>query len=268
MNFFYVLNGKKIKQYFLIAIAIVFSVGVIYAERDNITVFAPQQPAAIYSVSTDKKVVALTFDISWGEKRTEPILNVLKEKGIKQATFFLSSPWSQAHPDIVKKIVDAGYEIGSHGHKHDNYSKLSEEEIRKQITTAHTILSDVTGKEPTLIRLPNGDFDKRVLRIAEELNYKVIQWDTDSLDWMNIGTEKIINRVVSRTHPGDIILLHASDSVKQTHEALPVIIDQLRAQGYDFVSVSQLLAQTELNGKSVQDKTTSSEGVLSAMNAS
>ncbi|MFD1954075.1 polysaccharide deacetylase family sporulation protein PdaB [Paenibacillus thailandensis] len=266
MNFFYVLNGKRIKQYFLIAIAIVFSVGVIYAERDNITVFAPQQPAAIYSVSTDKKVVALTFDISWGEKRTEPILNVLKEKGVKQATFFLSSPWSQAHPDIVKKIVDAGYEIGSHGHKHDNYSKLSDEEIRKQITTAHSILTEVTGKQPNLIRLPNGDFDKRVLRIAEELNYKVIQWDTDSLDWMNIGTDKIINRVVSRTHPGDIILLHASDSVKQTHEALPVIIDQLRNQGYEFVSVSQLLAQTEVNGKSVQDKTSSADNPLSAFN--
>ncbi|QAY67894.1 polysaccharide deacetylase family sporulation protein PdaB [Paenibacillus protaetiae] len=264
MNFFYVLNGKRLKQYFLIAIAVVFSVGVIYAERDNITVFAPQQPAAIYSVPTDKQVVALTFDISWGDKRTEPILNVLKEKGITQATFFLSSPWSQSHPEIVKKIMDAGYEIGSHGHKHDNYSKLSDDEIRKQITTADTIISGITGKKPTLIRLPNGDFDKRVLRIADELNYKVIQWDTDSLDWMNIGTDKIINRVVNRTHPGDIILLHASDSVKQTHEALPVIIDQLRAKGYDFVSVSQLLAQTELSGKSVQDKTSSSAGILKA----
>ena len=68
---------------------------------------------------------------------------------------------------------------------------------------------------------------------------KVIQWDTDSLDWMNIGTEKIVNRVVSKAHPGDIILMHASDSVKQTHEALPVIISQLRAKGYEFVTVSE-----------------------------
>ncbi|OBZ15282.1 MULTISPECIES: polysaccharide deacetylase family sporulation protein PdaB [Bacillales] len=264
MNVFYVLNGRKLKRYFLITIALVFSVGIIYAERDNITVFAPQQPAAIYSVPTDKKVVALTFDISWGEKRAEPILNVLKEKNIKQATFFLSSPWSQSHPDIVKKIQEAGFEIGSHGHKHDNYSKLSDEEIRKQITTAHTILSDVTGKQPNLIRLPNGDFDKRVLRIAEELQYKVIQWDTDSLDWMNIGTDKIINRVVTRAHPGDIILFHASDSVKQTHEALPTVIDQLRDKGYDFVTVSDLITQTEIDGKAVQDKTSSTFPQLDA----
>ncbi|WP_169090762.1 polysaccharide deacetylase family sporulation protein PdaB [Paenibacillus sp. PL91] len=264
MNVFYVLNGRKLKRYFLITIALVFSVGIIYAERDNITVFAPQQPAAIYSVPTDKKVVALTFDISWGEKRAEPILNVLKEKNIKQATFFLSSPWSQSHPEIVKKIQEAGYEIGSHGHKHDNYSKLSDEEIRKQITTAHTILSDVTGKQPNLIRLPNGDFDKRVLRIAEELQYKVIQWDTDSLDWMNIGTDKIINRVVTRAHPGDIILFHASDSVKQTHEALPIVIDQLRDKGYEFVTVSDLITQTEIDGKAVQDKTSSTFPQLDA----
>lgn len=254
MNSFYVLNGRKLKKYFFIAVAVLFSIGIIYVERDNITVFAPQQPSAIYSVPTDKKVVALTFDISWGDKRAEPILNVLKEKNVTQATFFLSSPWSQSHPEIVKKIVDAGFEVGSHGHKHDNYSKLSDEEIRKQITTAHGILTNMIGKQPNLIRMPNGDFDKRVLRIADELKYKVIQWDTDSLDWMNIGTDKIIKRVVTRVHPGDIILLHASDSVKQTHEALPVIIDQLRAQGYEFATVSDLIAQTEIQGNPVQDK--------------
>ncbi|QYR22213.1 polysaccharide deacetylase family sporulation protein PdaB [Paenibacillus sp. sptzw28] len=254
MNMFYVMNGRKIKRYFLVSIGIIFAAGVIYAEKDNVTVFAPEQPAAIYSVPTEKKMVALTFDISWGDKRMEPILDVLKQKNVKDATFFLSSPWAQAHQDIVKRIVQDGFEIGSHGHKHDNYSTYSDDEIRKQIETAHTILTQVTGKAPNLIRLPNGDFDKRVLRIAEQLNYKVIQWDTDSLDWMNIGTSKIINRVVSKAHPGDIILMHASDSVKQTHDALPAIIDQLRAKGYEFATVSEMIVQTEVKGKTVQDK--------------
>lgn len=256
MNFFYVLNGKKMKQYFFIAVAVLFAVGVVYVERDNISVFSYNGPSAVYSVPTEKKQIALTFDISWGEKRTEPILNILKEKDVKNVTFFLSAPWSKSHPDLVKKIVDSGYEIGSHGYKHDNYSKLSDEEIRKQITTAHSILSEVTGKQPNLIRMPNGDFDKRVLRIANELNYTVIQWDTDSLDWKNLGVDDIVNRVVTKAHAGDIVLLHASDSVRQTHEALPVIIDKLRADGYEFVTVSQLLKQTDLNDKQVEDKTT------------
>ncbi|OPA73149.1 polysaccharide deacetylase family sporulation protein PdaB [Paenibacillus selenitireducens] len=255
MNF-YVFNGKKIKRYFFTFVALVFAVGVIYVESDNITVFSEGSPSAVYSVPTEKKVVALTFDISWGDKRTEPILKILEEKGLNKATFFLSSPWSKTHTDLVKKIADSGYEIGSHGHKHVNYSSLSDEEIQKQIKTAHGILTELTGKTPNLIRMPNGDFDKRVLRIANNLNYKVIQWDTDSLDWKNPGVDNIVNRVVNNAHPGDIILMHASDSCKETHLALPAIIDQLRAKGYEFVTVSELLNQTDIKGNPVKDQST------------
>jgi len=247
------IDGRKVKRMLFVAIAVLFAAGIIYTESEHVAVFKSNEPAAIYSVETDKKILALTFDISWGDTRTEPILKVLEDKGVKKATFFLSSPWSKSHPDIVKKIVDAGYEIGSHGHKHVNYSSLSDEEIRTQIQTAHQILQEVTGKTPNLIRMPNGDFDKRVLRIAHELDYTVIQWDTDSLDWMNPGVDKIINRVVSRAHNGDIILMHASDSCKQTHLALPVIIDELRKKGFEFVTVSELLFQTSLDDKEVRD---------------
>ncbi|ALS24900.1 polysaccharide deacetylase family sporulation protein PdaB [Paenibacillus naphthalenovorans] len=248
MNYFYVFSGKKIKQALIITVASLFAAGIIYSESENVSVFS-QKPSAVYSVVTDKKVVALTFDISWGDKRTEPILKILEDKGVKNATFFLSSPWSKEHPEIVNKIVKGGWEIGSHGHKHVNYSSLNDEEIRAQIRTAHQILSEVTGTSPQLIRLPNGDFDKRVLRIAEELNYSVVQWDTDSMDWQNPGVNNIINRVVSKAHPGDIILLHASDSSKQTHEALPVIIDQLREKGFEFVTVSQLMKLAQVDNK-------------------
>jgi polysaccharide deacetylase family sporulation protein PdaB len=255
VNYFYVMNGKKLKQALIIAVAMVFAVGIVYSERENVSVFSQNTPAAVYSVPTEKKVVALTFDISWGDKRTEPILKVLEDKQVKKATFFLSSPWSKSHPEIVKKIVQGGYEVGSHGHKHVNYSSLNDDEIRTQIQTAHQVLSEVTGKSPNLLRLPNGDFDKRVLQIATELNYTVIQWDTDSQDWMNKGVDNIVNRVVSKAHPGDIILLHASDSSKQTHEALPAIIDQLRAKGYDFVSVSELMKSTQVDNKApVEDQ--------------
>lgn len=213
---------------------------------------AEKEPQAIYKVDTDQKVVSLTFDISWGEVRTEPILKVLEEKGIKKATFFLSSPWSESHPEIVQKIKDMGYEIGSHGHAHKNYSTLSDEEIRTQIRKAHTVLSEMTGTKPNLIRMPNGDFDKRVLRIADSMGYSVIQWHTDSLDWMNPGVDKIVNRVVTKAVPGDIILMHASDSCKQTHEALPQIIDQLRAKGFEFATVSELVAGTEIETKTIE----------------
>ncbi|TCW36719.1 polysaccharide deacetylase family sporulation protein PdaB [Laceyella sacchari] len=253
MNMFLVLSAKRLKSTFFIILALFFAMGIFYAENKNIQVFFPIDPgpSAIYSVETNKKQVALTFDISWGEERTGPILDVLEQKGLKKATFFLSSPWAESHPDLVKRIVDMGFEIGSHGHRHDNYSQYSEEQIRTQISKADRILTEVTGKKPKLIRYPNGDFDKRVLRIADQMGYKSIQWDTDSLDWMNPGKEKIINRVLKRVHPGDIILMHASDSCRQTHEALPVIIDSLRKQGYEFVTVSELIAGSEVKMKAV-----------------
>lgn len=253
MNFFLVLNGKKLKQALFIMIAAAFAMGVFMVEREQATVFSQDQPSAVYSVQTDKKWIALTFDISWGDKRPGPILDILEEKGVDKATFFLSSPWSQNEPEIVTRIVDAGFEIGSHGHKHDNYSTYSEEEIRKQISTAHRILAKETGTEPNLIRMPNGDFDNRVLRIANELNYTVVQWDTDSRDWMNPGVDKIVSRVVNKAHKGDIILMHASDSCKQTHLALPTIIDQLRNQGYQFVTVTEMLNHAELEKSEVRD---------------
>lgn len=255
-NFFYVLNGKKIKRFFFVFTAALFAVGIIYVEKGHVTVFSEESsPSAVYSVSTEKKVIALTFDISWGDKRTEPILQILKDKNVQKATFFLSSPWSKTHPEIVKSIQQQGYEIGSHGHKHVNYSGLSEEDISRQINSAHSILTDLTGKEPKLLRLPNGDFDKRVLKIAKNKGYTVIQWDTDSQDWMNKGVQTIVDRVVNKAHPGDIVLLHASDSVKQTHEALPIIIDELRKKGYEFVSVSDLLQEASVKGTEVRDQT-------------
>jgi len=245
----FVINGKKIFKLLLLISAVILILSITYFNRQNLSVFTfldQKTPSAIYNVKTDQKKVALTFDISWGDQRTEPILDILEEKDVKKVTFFLSSPWAETHPEIVKRIVDLGFEIGSHGHKHVNYSNLTEPEIREQIQKADEILTKITGKKVKLLRTPNGDFDKRVLKIANDLGYTVIQWDTDSRDWMNPGVDQIINRVMKNVHPGDIILMHASDSCKQTHQALPIIIDRLRQEGYELVTVSELIANINI----------------------
>ncbi|WP_019123502.1 polysaccharide deacetylase family sporulation protein PdaB [Brevibacillus massiliensis] len=256
MKCIFLVTAKRLKQALIIFTAILLGTGMIYSERDTLTVFAQNSkdkgPQAIYKVDTKDKKIALTFDISWGEARPGPILDILKEKKLNnKVTIFLSSPWSQRHPEIVKRIVEEGYEIGSHGHKHDFYSKYTDEEIRNQIGKAHNILTELTKQKPNLIRLPNGDFDKRVLQIAGEMGYTVIQWDTDSKDWLNPGADQIVKNVLSKVHPGDIILMHASDSCKQTHIALPVIIDKLRAEGYEFVTVSELIAGSQVKTQEI-----------------
>jgi len=253
MNLFYTINGKKLKQAAFLLVTIIFAASIIYVETNHITVFSYDEPSAIYSVDTDQKAIALTFDISWGDRSVTQVLDALKEKGVEKATFFLSSPWSRQHPEITERIVDEGFEIGSHGHKYDNYSTFSNEDIRKQLLAANEILTETTGKRPTLLRLPNGDYDRRVLQEANQLGLTVIQWDTDSLDYKNPGVDNIVQRVVSHAHPGDIVLLHASDTAEQTHLALPIIIDRLRSAGYTFATVSDLINHTALNSEEVRD---------------
>ncbi len=194
----------------------------------------------VYSIGTQEKVVALTFDISWGTKVPEPVLNVLEEKQVT-CTFFLSGPWVERNPEIAKKIKEKGHEIGSHGYRHVNLSGLSSSEIQTELLKTSKILEDILGVKPWLLRTPNGDYNNRVVQAAESLGYTVIQWDTDSLDWTKPGANKILERVIKKAHPGDIILMHASDSAIETPEALPRVIDELRKKGYRFVPVSELL---------------------------
>ncbi|NLV21467.1 MAG: polysaccharide deacetylase family sporulation protein PdaB [Syntrophomonadaceae bacterium] len=194
----------------------------------------------IYQVETDKKVVALTFDISWGDKTPMPVIEILKENNVK-STFFLSGPWVKQYPDVPKRIKSDGHEVASHGYRHINLSNLSKNEIKEEIMKAHTNIKEVTGVEANLIRTPNGDYNNQVIEAAHECNYEVIQWSVDSLDWMNPGVATITERVRKKAHPGAIILMHASDTCKQTVEALPQVIKDLKSQGYEFVTVSKLL---------------------------
>ncbi len=253
IKFIWIWNAKKIKQFIIVLTALIFTISIVYSEKENIPVFSSQSNVkAIYSVKTNKKQVALTFDISWGDKRAAPIIDILEKNGLNnKVTFFISSPWSEDHQEIVKRLVNNGFEIGSHGHKHVNYSKLSDQEIENNIMKAHNILTKIIGQEPKLLRTPNGDFDGRVLNIADRLGYTVIQWDTDSLDWLNPGVDAIVKRVKEHVHPGDIILMHASDTCKQTHEALPTLINSLRQEGYEFVTVSQLISNAKVESSEI-----------------
>ena len=204
------------------------------------------EPKAIYKVETDKKLVALTFDISWGNKIPEPVLKILKDKQVTKATFFLSGPWTVRHPEIAKQIKNMGFEIGNHGNLHKDFSNYPDAWIRQQVGLSEKAIKQVTNVKTTLIRTPNGDFNPRVIQCLSSMGYTVIQWNTDSLDWKNPGVSAITNRVLNRAVPGDIILMHASDSSKQIPQALPQIIDGLRAKGYQFVTVSELLAQAKV----------------------
>lgn len=236
---FYKIAFKTRITLLLILIVMLLASSVVYVQ-------AYHKLKPIYEVETDKKIIALTFDISWGNQTPIPVIEILKENNIK-CTFFLSGPWVKQYPAIAKQIQKNGHEIGSHGYRHINLSTLSKAEIKEEIMKAHKNIQEITGIQPKLIRTPNGDYNDNVIEAIHEVNYEAIQWGTDSLDWMNPGVNTIIERVTKKAHPGDIILMHASDTCKQTAEALPVIIKNLKEQGYEFVTVSELIKESSQN---------------------
>ncbi|SPF33143.1 Polysaccharide deacetylase family protein [Candidatus Desulfosporosinus infrequens] len=221
---------------------------VIIAYRENVTSVFSGKLKPIYSTTVNTQAIGLTFDISWGEKTAEPILDILKKEGV-HATFFLSSPWAEKHQQLVQRIVAEGHEIGSHGNRHIDLNTLGAGEIEHEITTAQQVLEKISGQKVRLIRTPNGAYDNKVISTANRLGYRVIQWSVDSLDWKRPGPSAVINNVLNGIRSGggakagDIILFHASDSAPDTIQALPTVIERLKAKGHTLIPVGQLLSQ-------------------------
>jgi peptidoglycan-N-acetylglucosamine deacetylase len=193
----------------------------------------------VYRANISEKKVALTFDISWGRQMPPKVLDILQKQELR-CTFFISGPWTKKHPEIVSRIVAGGHEIASHGNEHVNFSTLSSEGVTANIRKAHDSIKEVTGVDAKYIRPPNGDFNSVSLDVTAANEYQTIIWSLDSLDWKNPGVDNITQRLLTRVKPGDIILMHASDTCKQTDAALPQVIEGIRNQGYEFVTLSEL----------------------------
>lgn len=197
-------------------------------------------PESHYEPKTDQKVVALTFEISWGSETPPAVLDILKVHNTK-CTFFLSGPWVLNNPEIAQRIRADGHEIASHGYRHIDWRNLSKSEIKEEIMEAEKAISLVTGVKPRLIRSPYGDCNDNVLAAIDECGYEAVQWGNDALDWMNPGTNRIVTRINRDLCPGAIIFMHAGDTCQQTAAALPAILHDITDQGYQVVTVSELL---------------------------
>lgn len=193
----------------------------------------------IYSVQRDDGKVALSFDASWGCSGTEKILATLSEYGVK-ANYFLVNLWVNKYPELTKKLADSGIiEIGMHSATHPDMKKLSRSEIAEEISSNLAAIKRVTGVVPTLFRAPYGSYSDAVIEVAGENGAYVIQWDVDSLDWKNLSASEIAKRVLGGVKSGSIILMH--NDGKHTPEALPIILEGLKAKGLEPVTISELI---------------------------
>ena len=192
----------------------------------------------IYSVATNEKKIAITFDAAWSAEDTDELIEILKKHKAK-ATIFAVGDWVDKNPEAVKKFHKNGHEMANHSDTHAAFSKISREEIKQEILDCNKKIEEITGVSPKLVRAPSGDYDNKSIEVAESLNMKMIQWDCDSLDWKLLSVEEMYSRVTSKVQNGSIILFH--NGVENTPKALDKILTKLEKDGYEFVTVSELI---------------------------
>ncbi|SIT88642.1 polysaccharide deacetylase family protein [Edaphobacillus lindanitolerans] len=193
----------------------------------------------------DGKYVALTFDDGPHPQVTPRVLETLEREDVK-ATFFMLGSQAEFYPDVARQVAEAGHEIGNHSDSHPDLTKFGIDGIRRQMVGSARKIEAATGVRPDVERPPYGAINDAVKQAASESGTPIVLWSVDSLDWKsrNAGA---VNRLVSgRVHPGAIILMH--DIHASTADALPQMIAELKAKGYQFVTVRQLAGLTADSG--------------------
>ena len=193
----------------------------------------------VYSVDRQDKKIALTIDAAWEDDKTPFILETLERYNVK-ATFFLCGFWVDKYPENVKAIFDAGHELGNHTATHPHMNQLDKKGIQKELNDFEDMMVKITGQKTTVFRPPYGEYNDTVVNTVREMGYEVIQWDLDTIDWKEErSAQTILDTVLPKLHPGCIILCH--NNGYKIKEYLPTLIETAQGQGYEFVTISELL---------------------------
>lgn len=184
-------------------------------------------------IDTNSKVIALTFD-DGPSSYTKDIITTLKENDAV-ATFFILGNKVELYQDVLKSSLEFGNELGNHTFNHKWLTKLSDEEIKKQIEDTQNIIKGTLGITPTLFRPSYGSINKRV---RSDIDLDIVLWNIDTMDWKYKSVDKIVDRAVRNASDGSIILMH--ETYARTKDALPKIISILKDKGFSFVTISEL----------------------------
>ena len=196
--------------------------------------------------------IALTYDDGPNEPHTLRLLDVLAKHGV-QATFFLIGRYVLQRPDIAREVVRAGHVVGNHTFTHPLLTFNSEAEIKRQLSECRSVLQDATGQHSNLFRPPFGGRRPAVLRVARELGLEPVMWNVTGYDWNAPPAEVIERKVAKQIRGGDVILLHDGGHKQmgtdrsQTVIATDHLIARYRAEGYEFVTVPQMMQRDSIS---------------------
>lgn len=207
-------------------------------------------------LASGEKVVALTFDDGPAPIYTEKVLEILKQENVK-ATFFMVGKMFQAFPAIGQRVASEGHVLANHSWSH-GYHRYAPAAAAREINQTTDIIQAKTGQTVRLYRPPGGVLNNGMDTYAQSQGYASILWGTDTGDWRRPPAATIVNRVMNTIHPGDIVLMHDGGGDRHnTVAALPIMISQLKAKGYRFVTVPELL---QLRARETQRSTAQATG--------
>lgn len=194
--------------------------------------------------STEKKV-ALTFDDGPDPRFTPQVLDVLQEYDV-DATFFVMGARAKSYPDLVKRMINEGHIVGNHTYWHPNLvEQANVATLEREVNRTEDTLENLVGYRTKLFRAPYGFLYNELVEKLRDMNYTVVGWSVDSLDWKEDPPSVIANTVTSQVQPGSVILMHDGGewdaNRTPTIQALQQIIPTLKEQGYEFVTLPELL---------------------------
>ena len=194
----------------------------------------------LYIGDTREKIIYLTFDEGYENGYTDDILDVLREKNVK-AVFFITGDYFGKCPELIRRMVEEGHEVGNHTMNHPSLADVSHSEIENEILELSRQFKNKYNKEMRFLRPPKGEYDEEVLQVSKSLSLRCLMWSFAYQDWLvnkQKGTEFALKTVSDNLHNGAVILLHAVSS--DNAGALGAIIDNARAKGYEFGTPDQL----------------------------
>ncbi|WP_409305471.1 polysaccharide deacetylase family protein [Peribacillus sp. SCS-155] len=199
--------------------------------------------APIYRAHPDKPVVSFIVNVAWGNEYLTKMLATLKEHGVK-ATFFLEGRWAKNNPELVKMIEEGGHEIGNHSYSHPDMKTLSSEASKNEIQKTNEVIHAVTnGVKSKWFAPPSGSYREETVNIAASLGMGTIMWSVDTIDWQKPSPDILINRVVSKVHPGAFVLMHPTDS---TARSLDTLIKEIKKKNLHIMTVSDALSEKRI----------------------
>ena len=197
---------------------------------------------AAYIGNTGEKVLYLTFDAGYENGCTEKILDVLKKQEVK-AAFFLVGNYMERNADLVRRMAEEGHTVGNHTMHHPDMSAITDKAaFSRELQDLESLYKETTGRElPKFYRPPQGIYSEENLKMAKELGYKTVFWSLAYVDWNNDAQptkEQAFAKLLPRTHPGAVILLHSTS--RTNAEILDELLTKWKEEGYRFGTVEEL----------------------------